>query len=159
MKARFLAAYVIAGTVRAATAAAHISRETHFSWLRESGPEYDPQYAAAFAHTKTEAGERLKEEAIRRAHDGVEEPVIFKGKLCGRWLDADGQPTFEGMPDATFVPLTIRKKSDVLLIFLLKAAFPEEFRERYEHTGAGGKDLIPTDRIVVVVGTAPASPS
>ena len=54
------------------------------------------------------AADLLEEEARRRAHDGVDEPVWFQGVQCG----------------------TVRKYSDTLLIFLLKGAKPDKYRER-----------------------------
>src|SRR5262245_35751476 len=43
-------------------------------------------------------------------------------------------------PQARFVPLTVKKYSDSLLMFLLKAHRPDKFRERQsiEHTGKDG---------------------
>ncbi len=49
----------------------------------------------------------------RRAFEGVEEPVFHQGKQCG----------------------TIRRYSDTLTIFLLKAHRPAKYRERREHIG------------------------
>ena len=54
-----------------------------------------------------EARELLEAEARRRAAMGVEEPVFYKGQVVGH----------------------IRKYSDNLLMFLLKAHWPEKFRE------------------------------
>ena len=54
--------------------------------------------------------ETLETEAFERATTGVPEPVFYKG--C--WVD------------------TIRKKSDLMLIFLLKARRPEVYRERFD---------------------------
>ena len=49
----------------------------------------------------------LEAEARRRAAIGVDEPVFYKGEVVGH----------------------IRKYSDTLLMFLLKAHWPEKFRE------------------------------
>lgn len=49
----------------------------------------------------------LEQEAQRRAHKGVEEPVFYKGEQVG----------------------TVQKYSDTLLIFLLKARKPEVYRD------------------------------
>jgi hypothetical protein len=60
----------------------------------------------------------LEDEANRRAHDGVESPVIYKGK-----------PVFvEGGP------LKKHEYSDTLLLALLKAYDPERFKDRTETT-------------------------
>lgn len=50
----------------------------------------------------------LESEAVRRALDGWDEPIVYKGEITG----------------------TVRKFSDVLLIFLLKGNRPEKYRER-----------------------------
>ena len=65
-----------------------------------------------------EARELLEAEARRRAAIGVDEPVFYKGKVVGH----------------------IRKYSDNLLMFLLKAHWPEKFRDNYavEHSGPSG---------------------
>jgi hypothetical protein len=66
---------------------------------------------------KEMAADRLEEEAWRRAVDGVDEPVGF----------------YRGKPSAW-----VKRYSDTLLIFLLKALRPEKYRERYEHSGPEG---------------------
>lgn len=75
----------------------------------------DEDFAAEWNGAVEEAVELLEEEARHRAQDGVLEPVFYQGKKVGR----------------------VRKYSDTLLIFLLKAHKPEKYRERSEvkHTG------------------------
>ena len=104
----FLAAYAECGTITAAAEAAKINRRQHHRWI-EAGNGYQE----AFAEARERAGDRLEEEARRRAVDGVPEPVFYKGKPVG----------------------AIRKYSDTLLIFLLKGARPEKYREMLHHTG------------------------
>ncbi len=84
----------------------------------------DPEYAAAFTEAQEEAADRLEEEARRRAVEGVDEPVFYKGKKCG----------------------AIRRYSDSLLIFLLKGVRPEKFKERSstELSGPQGGDIVVT---------------
>ena len=62
----------------------------------------------------------LEEEAIRRACRGVNEPVFYRGKVCG----------------------AIQKYSDTLLIVLLKALAPAKYREVHELQGEGGGPVI-----------------
>jgi len=119
----FLAEYRQCATITHAAAIALISRQRHYKWL-----EKDSTYAEAFEEAKVEATDALVSEARRRAIQGIEEPVIYQGKLS---TSSDGKP------------LVIRKYSDVLLIFLLKGALPEVYRERHELTGGGGAPLIP----------------
>jgi len=59
---------------------------------------------------------------VRRARDGVEEPIFHQGKNVG----------------------TVRKYSDTLLIFLLKSHKPERYNppQKQEHTGKDGGPLV-----------------
>ena len=111
----FLAAYAKCGNITTAAELVPIARKTHYAWME------NPEYAEAFGLATEEAAQRLEAEARRRAEEGVEEPVFYKGKKCG----------------------VVTKYSDTLLIFLLKGAMPDKYKERTstELTGAGGKDL------------------
>jgi hypothetical protein len=102
----FVQVFAETGNVTAATKAAGIGRTTHYRWLQA-----DPAYKAEVDNAREEAVERLEREALRRAVEGVDEPVFHKGEVCGQ----------------------IRRYSDTLLIFMLKAANPEKYRERFEH--------------------------
>jgi hypothetical protein len=101
------------GNVTAACDKAKIDR----TWVYEVR-EQDADFAAAWDEALEEATERLEMEARRRAHDGVLEPVFHAGVKVG----------------------AIRKYSDTLLIFLLKAHAPAKYRDnsRIEHTGKDG---------------------
>ena len=118
-KRAFLAALAHTGNITEAADIAHISRSAHYQWL-----EADPVYAAASKDAMEQAAQRLEAEARRRAVDGVEEPVFYQGKQCG----------------------VIKRYSDALLMFLLKGAKPDKYKERTstELTGAGGKPLTVT---------------
>lgn len=107
-KAQFLAEFRTCGNVSGAARAVGVDRGTHYGWL-----ESDETYVKAFAEAEIEAVDVLETEARRRAFTGVDEPVFYKGDVCGQ----------------------IKKYSDVLLIFLLKGARPEKYRERFEHSG------------------------
>ncbi len=115
-KRAFLAAVARTGNVTISAEIADVARSAHYQWL-----EADPVYVEAFEDAMEQAAQRLEAEARRRAEEGVEEPVFYKGKKCG----------------------VIRKYSDTLLIFLLKGAMPDKYKERTstELTGAGGKPL------------------
>ena len=104
----FLKEFKICATVTHAVRAAGIGRQTHYDWLKK-----DEEYQVAFAEAEIAATDALVAEARRRATEGVEEPVYYKGEVVG----------------------TIQKYSDTLLIFLLKGALPEVYRERYEISG------------------------
>lgn len=101
-KPTFLAAFADAGTVTTACQIAGVSRQTHYNWLAE-----DPDYAEAFAEAREQLVESLESEAVRRAREGVAEPVFQGGQQVG----------------------TVRKYSDTLLIFLLKANRPDKYRD------------------------------
>lgn len=79
----------------------------------------------------------LEDEAVRRGYEGVERPVTIAGKRE-----------------------IIREYSDTLLIFLLKAARPQKYRDyvRQEHVGPDGTPLnsIPSKIEIVLVPTPKA---
>lgn len=115
-KRAFLVAYSEVGTITHAAELAGITRRTVQNWKNS-----DPDFAAAMVEAEEKAAERLEQEARRRAVEGVAEPVYQGGKQVG----------------------TVRKYSDTLLIFLLKGAKPEKYRERVsqEISGPGGKPV------------------
>lgn len=110
-KRAFLAAYAHTGRITHAAKSAQVNWRNHYNWLKS-----DPAYATAFDEAQRMAGDWLEDEAIRRAVEGVRKPVHYKGEHVDDVLE----------------------QSDVLLIFLLKGAKPEVYRERYEHTGPKG---------------------
>jgi hypothetical protein len=116
----FLAAYRETGSVTRAAEAAGIHRSIHYRRLQE-----DPAYKAAFEAAHQVAIAVLEDEAIRRAVEGVEEPLTYQGQFQYADLDDDGNPAGK--------PLAIRKYSDSLLQFLLRGAKPEKYRERFSH--------------------------
>jgi hypothetical protein len=113
---------ITGGQVAAAARAAKIARTIHYEWLKD-----EPPYAEAYERAKIQAAEVLESEAIRRAKEGVYEPIYYKGRQCGKVL----------------------RYPDGLMQFLLRGAKPEKYREKVEHTGADGSALIP-QRIEVV---------
>lgn len=121
---QFLAAYSACGNILRAARLCGIDRTSHYRWMTE------PEYRSRFEDATENAADALEEEARRRAVEGVEEPVGWHQGVAG------------GM---------VRKYSDTLLIFLLKGARPEKFRDRYEHTGRDGgpievSQLTPAER-------------
>lgn len=117
----FIDAYRQTGNVTAAcehvanTTATTVGRRTHYDWLTS-----DADYVERFADAKAEAADRLVGEARRRATRGVEEPVYYQGAEVGH----------------------IRRYSDTLLIFLIKGALPETYRERHQVTHDGAVDNV-----------------
>ena len=112
-KRAFLVAMSEVGNITRAAEIAEIDRGSHYNWIKE-----DEDYKAAFARAEVMASERLEQEARRRAVEGTLKPVFHKGQECG----------------------VIREYSDTLLIFLLKGALPDKYKERgiTELTGKDG---------------------
>lgn len=102
-KRAFLAAFSECGNITRAAELAEISRQAHYEWLKD-----DPDYPALFAAADEQAGDRLEQEARRRAVEGTNKPVFYKGGVCG----------------------TVTEYSDNLLMFLLKGVRPDKFAER-----------------------------
>lgn len=120
----FLSALRESGVVRSACEAARIGRTTAYE-LRQR----DPGFAAAWDEAMEDAADLLEAEAIRRARHGVREPVIYQGRPCGVWVNDAGEVVADGTPGAKLVPLAVTKYSDTLLVFLLKGARPDKYRE------------------------------
>lgn len=117
----FIAALAGTGNVKEACAAVGVGRSTVYDRRLR-----DTEFAIAWVEAEDQSHDTLEREAWRRAAEGVEEPVFQGGKQVG----------------------AIRKYSDTLLIFLLKARRPEKYRDnhRVEHTGADGGPIMVEDR-------------
>lgn len=98
----FLDAYREMGVVRYACKQADVDHGNVYRRLRS-----DPEFKAAFDEAREQATQRMEMEARRRAIEGTTKPVYQGGQLVGH----------------------IQEYSDTLLIFLLKAARPEVYRE------------------------------
>lgn len=138
LKKRVLEAYAECGTVTYAARTAGVGRRTIYDWL-----EHDPDFARDFDEAGEEAVDSLEKEARRRALDGVVEPVGFHQGVAGEY---------------------VRRYSDTLLIFLLKGARPEKYKDRHEHTGAGGGPIqhdhrLDKGRVDAVLDAAPVPPA
>lgn len=103
----FLAAFSRLGTITHAAEAAGVDRGQHYRWM-----DGDPEYPHLFSEAGKQAKDNLVREATRRAIEGTEKPVYQGGKRVG----------------------TIKEYSDTLLIFLMKGAMPETYRERVDVT-------------------------
>ncbi|WP_254240927.1 terminase [Achromobacter insolitus] len=100
----------------------------------------DEEFAKAWDQAIRIATLGLEDEARRRAQEGVDEPVFYLGSQCG----------------------TVRKYSDTLLIFLLKA-HDHKYREKtgLELTGANGGPVQMSDsqvagRLAALIAVAQA---
>ena len=77
---RMLKIYSHTGSVTQSCRAAGIARSTHYEWLQNEN------YRAAFDCAREEAFSVLEDEAMRRAVNGVKEPVYHNGKVVGHIL-------------------------------------------------------------------------
>lgn len=128
---RLLSHFVhVTGSIRLSAQSQHLHPGRHQQWLSTC-----PAYKAAYRRAKREAMEILEVEARRRAVLGTNEPVIFQGRLCGVWKK-DGETVTEDTEGAVLVPLTVKKYSDPLLMFLMKGCLPGKYRDKaIEHKG------------------------
>jgi hypothetical protein len=126
----FLAAYARIGAVASAANIAKIARKSHYRWLA------DPGYRGAFEDAQQEVLEHFEAELVKRAVDGDEEYVIYQGARCQEEV-VDPQTG-----EVTMQALKIKRKSDLLLMFLLKK-LDRSYREnsKVELTGQGGEPL------------------
>ncbi len=109
-QSKFLAAFSQSGIVTTAAENSKQNRNNHYNWL-----DKDPDYPARFEAAYDSAAETLEQEAITRGRDGWKEPIVYQGEITGHVI----------------------KKSDILLMFMLKGMKPEKYRERHdmEHSG------------------------
>ena len=108
----FLETLAKTGRVDWSAEAAGVSRTHVYSW-RSKKQDPDGSFREQWKKAETEAVTILEDEATRRAVEGWEEPVYYKGEVCG----------------------TIRKFSDTLLMFRLNGLAPERYKRRVDVTG------------------------
>ena len=114
-KRALLAAYAQTCNMTHAAKAASVPYRTACRWKAN-----DELFRRALLEEATpQAADLLEGEALRRAVKGVRRDVFHQGDKIGEQM----------------------VYSDTLLIFLLKAARPAKFRERYEISGPGGGPL------------------
>ena len=114
-KKAFLEEFAKCATITHAARATNIGRQSHYDWLKK-----DKKYQVAFAEAEVAASDALLQEARRRAIQGVEEPILYKGKVVR----------------------TIQKYSDSLLMFLMKGDQPEKYRDNHHITGGLDVNLV-----------------
>ena len=101
-QAAFLAAYAQTGIITKAAEIAGIHRNNHRLWLKE-----DAEYAEAFKESHQEACDNIEAEMRRRAIEGVQKPVFYKGEVCGY----------------------ITEYSDTMLAMLANGFMPEKYKQ------------------------------
>lgn len=112
----WLEAFRAAGTVTGACKRTGIGRRTVYDWRQRH-----EDFAIAWADVEEETTERMEREAIRRGMEGVDEPVWHRGEEVG----------------------AVRKYSDTLLIFMLKARRPEKYRDNVHVQHSGKIEITP----------------
>src|SRR4051812_1289816 len=95
-KAKFLQRLAECGNVKLAADASGVGRRTVYTH-RES----DKDFAAKWDEAMEDAADVLEAEARRRAVAGCDEPVIYEGRLCGTFVDAQGRTVADNTPGAT----------------------------------------------------------
>jgi len=101
----FLKFYEQYWTVKKAAKRCGVSVSVHTKWVKKF-----PEYSAAFSELQAAVVAELEDAAFTRAVEGFEENVFQRGIHAG----------------------TVRKYSDSLLTFLLKANDPDKYRERVD---------------------------
>lgn len=148
--AAFCAALAETCNVGKACKAVEISRQTAYVWRED-----DPEFALAWDKAMQVGVSSLEDEAHRRGFDGNDEPVVHQGQLSyvmQAKVGKTGKPIIDrktGMPK--MIPVldergrmqvqTVRKYSDTLAIFLLKAHNPDKYRDNSKVELAGGLNL------------------
>lgn len=125
-KKRILDAIAQGASIARAAEAGGICRQNLWAW-RQADPEFDRAVKEA-VETGTD---RIEDEALRRAVEGVRKPVFQRGNVVGH----------------------VQEYSDRLLEILLRSRRPEKYRERYDHSHSGpdGGPIQQHTRIEVVV--------
>lgn len=147
----FCAALAETCNVGKACAAVGISRQTAYEWR-----EGDSAFAAAWERALKVGVTALEDEASRRAFEGMNEPLTHQGQFTYLYetrKDADGEDIIDPLSNTPkmFPALdangkhqvaTIKKYSDTLAIFLLKAHNPDKYRENSKIELSGQVDLV-----------------
>lgn len=132
----FLKSLASTGNVGLSVEAAGIGRSTVYEW-REKDGTFAKEWDTALA----DASDVLEAEARRRAVEGTQEPVFYQG------VKVD----------------TVRKYSDLLLIFLMKAANrrrfdPDGYVKLSVHEDLQGQMVALQDRLDQVLAARPQHP-
>jgi len=153
-KSIFLQALGEVPVVSHAAKAAGIDRTTAYS-----ARETDEAFAKAWDDAMEQGVDEAEAEAFRRAVQGHEEPVVYKGHIAPLmapvFCDLSGMPVIDeitgtqkwapvlddqGRP----VPLTVRKHSDALLTVILKGRRKKVYAEKTEVEHSGAVDVATT---------------
>jgi len=110
---RFLDTLRLTCNVTEAAVAAGVRRRRVYEWR-----DRDEEFRAAWDDAEQEAADALEREAWRRAVEGTDKPIVFRGRVTAAY----------------------KEYSDRLLELLLKGHRPDKFRDRVsaEYSGPGG---------------------
>src|SRR5258707_4031649 len=128
----FLEEFAQHGNITLACRKVEIDRSTLYRWKEKSDT-----FLFKFNQAMEEAKDNIRAEIYRRAHDGIEEPVLAQGQLVYEYepvLDADGTQRKDDKGKLMWQRgkmVTVRKYSDTLLIFHAKMLMPE-YREKQQ---------------------------
>ncbi|GAB4146535.1 MAG: hypothetical protein Tsb009_19240 [Planctomycetaceae bacterium] len=138
-KRKFLAAFGECGQVSLAAKAAGVARSAHYRWL-----ENDPEYTEQFKEVQEVAAAALEDEARFRALEGLKKyKFTSKGEPVYIRCEADHPEAIQTGEDEQGNPIYMRHyyeeaRSDLLLLALLNAHFPERFGKfRHDHKHSG----------------------
>lgn len=101
----FLAGFIVGKGLKRAAELSGLSRWCHYEWMR-----VDALYRERFKLARQILVDDAEGEAYRRAVHGVDQPIVFRGKITG----------------------AAKSRSDALLVFVLKAMRPEIYRDGAE---------------------------
>lgn len=136
----FLVAFVETGGIAKAAKLSGVSWSAHYQWKRD-----DAKYLAQFDLAMDMVADRAEAELHRRAIEGYDKPVTYKGEIRGWYKDF----------------------SDTCLIFMLKGMRPEKYRENMVQMTANAPTAIqiilspeaPTKEEVLNASAEPADQS
>lgn len=114
-KVKFLVNYALLGHRGKAAKATGVCTATTWMWRRD-----DDVFRQKYMDAQKIAAELHEDEMFRRASEGVLEPVFQGGEFVG----------------------SVRRYSDTLLMFGLKGAMPEKYRERVDMNHSGTVDHV-----------------
>ena len=149
----FCAALAETCNVGRACAAIGVSRQCAYGWR-----ELDSVFAADWDRALKVGVSALEDEASRRAFEGMNEPLTHQGQftylyetqedLVGEVIldPISNEPKMFPVLDANgkHQVATVRKYSDTLAIFLLKAHNPDKYRENSKVELTGQVDVVNT---------------